>query len=263
MSTNVAARPRKKKWQTAWQRPFHQESLPTSNSMAPHHDTPTRVKLLDRRARYDAEGVRKSSRELFQELRIPERSGYRILASQRERRLQHSDQHDTRGRSSQITKRALRHLEWLITRHGKDGRLLQWSDLRTELQDMDIQMSIRSIQNWLGSIDFHRCIACTRSKLFLYFCQCSNFYTGFISPRHAQRRIEYARIMLDRYPRPEDWHRVRFSDEVHFGYGPESRPRILRRSWEKSCSDCIIERRDPSEKDQKKTACMGCYWIWL
>lgn len=27
--------------------------------------------------------------------------------------------------------------------------------------------------------------------------------------------------MLDRYPQPEDWYRVRFSDEAHFGYGPE------------------------------------------
>ena len=45
-----------------------------------------------------------------------------------------------------MTKRALRHLERLITGHGKDGRLLPWSDLRTELQDIGIQMSIRSAE---------------------------------------------------------------------------------------------------------------------
>ncbi|KAF1971708.1 hypothetical protein BU23DRAFT_645480 [Bimuria novae-zelandiae CBS 107.79] len=26
--------------------------------------------------------------------------------------------------------------------------------------------------------------------------------------------------MIDRYPEPEDWYRVRFSDEVHWGVGP-------------------------------------------
>ena len=63
--------------------------------------------------------------------------------------------------------------------------------------------------------------------------------------------------MLDRYPYPENWHRVRFNDEVHFGYSPQARPRILRKPWEKYCSDCVIERRDPSEKDQKKLHAWG------
>ena len=47
----------------------------------------TRVKFLDRRAQYDALGIRKSSRGLFKELRIPERMERRILASNRERRF--------------------------------------------------------------------------------------------------------------------------------------------------------------------------------
>ena len=58
--------------------------------------------------------------------------------------------------------------------------------------------------------------------------------------------------MLNKYPNSEDWRRVRFSDEIHFGYGLESKPRILRRPWEKTCVDCIIERRSPTEKEQKK-----------
>lgn len=63
--------------------------------------------------------------------------------------------------------------------------------------------------------------------------------------------------MLERYPKPEDWRRVRFSDEVHFGYGPNSVPLILRRPWEKHCSDCVVERRDPSVKQQKKVHAWG------
>ena len=135
--------------------------------MAPQYDTPTRTKLLDRRALYDDESIRKTSKELFKELGVSERSGYRILATHRERRLQHSNTPDQRGARTQMTKRALRHLELLITRHGKDGRLLGWSDLREELQNLGINLSIRSIQNWLGTLDFRRCRAYTRSKLIL------------------------------------------------------------------------------------------------
>ena len=100
--------------------------------MAPHHDTPTRVKLLDRRATYDAESVRKSSRELFQELHIPEQSRYCILTNQYKRQLQHLNQHDTRGRFFQITKKVLKYFEWLIIRHEKNKHFLQWFDLCTE-----------------------------------------------------------------------------------------------------------------------------------
>ena len=47
--------------------------------------------------------------------------------------------------------------------------------------------------------------------------------------------------MLQKYPRAEDWHRIRFSDEVHFSLGPEGRVYVLRRPGERYCSDCIQE----------------------
>ena len=156
-----------------------------------------------------------------------------------------------------MTPRALRHLEMLIVRHGVDGRLLTWCDLRVELLNEGIDLGLRSIQNWLGSLHFRRCIAYSRSRyvriiiIYLLRCPC------FISEHHKRRRLEWARLMLERYPEPSDWHRVRFSDEVHFGYGPEMVPRVLRRPWERGCSDCAIERRDSSDKEQKKIHAWG------
>ena len=114
--------------------------------MPGQHETPTRVKILDRRAFYDASNIRKSNADLFAELGVPKRTGYRILASKRERHLQHSNQSETRGKRSQMTQRALRHLEILITRNGVDGRLLSWQDIREELLHLEISLSIRSIQ---------------------------------------------------------------------------------------------------------------------
>ena len=132
--------------------------------MPDQQETPIRVKILDRRAFYDAEHIRKSNADLFVELGVPKRTGYRILASKRERRLQHSNEADRRGKRSQMTPRALQHLEMLITRHGIDGRLLTWQDLHEELLNIGISLTIRSIQMWLGSMDFRRCVACSRRK---------------------------------------------------------------------------------------------------
>ena len=58
--------------------------------------------------------------------------------------------------------------------------------------------------------------------------------------------------MLERYPEPKDWYHVRFSDEIHFGFGPQGKIRIIRRPGERFCPDCLQERRPPAEKDLKR-----------
>ena len=63
--------------------------------------------------------------------------------------------------------------------------------------------------------------------------------------------------MLNRYPNSRYWIRVRFSDEVHFGFGPEGKVLVFRRPWERYCSDCIIERREPASKDLKRLHAWG------
>ena len=44
---------------------------------------------------------------------------------------------------------------------------------------------------------------------------------GWLADPPMERRVEFAHMMLTRYPKPEQWDRVRFSDEIHFGYWPE------------------------------------------
>ena len=189
------------------------------------HETPKRVKLLD------ALGIR---------------------------RFQHADQPETRGRPIQRSNRALRYLELQIVRHGTDGRLLQWSDLREELQNIDIEVSIDIIRNWLGMLVLHRCIAGSRSKWLLYCNYSTNLYTGFITEHHAQRRLEYDRVMLQKYPNPEDWHRVRFSDEVHFRYDPEARLRV---------GEDLLELRFRAPRSigqrHERSTRMGSHWVRL
>ena len=61
--------------------------------------------------------------------------------------------------------------------------------------------------------------------------------------------------MLEKYDSPEDWYIVRFSDEVHFGWGPQGKLRIIRTPGQRYCSDCIQYKDQPTETDKKRFHC--------
>lgn len=89
-------------------------------------------------------------------------------------------------------------------------------------------------------MNYHKCLACRK---------------GWVNKKRAHRRVEWTTVMIERYPEKKDWHRVRFSDEVHFGYGPQGPLRIIRRSGERYCQDCIQEANEPDAKDVKRRHC--------
>lgn len=67
--------------------------------------------------------------------------------------------------------------------------------------------------------------------------------------------------MPETYPRPGNWHRVRFSDEVHFGYGTQDKLRIIRRkAGMRYCQGCIEEVHELNEKDKKTLSLLGSCW---
>ena len=56
--------------------------------------------------------------------------------------------------------------------------------------------------------------------------------------------------MLNKYPKEKDWFPVRFSDEIHFGYGLEGKLRILHKPGTRYRWDCIQHRDPPAEKNR-------------
>lgn len=61
--------------------------------------------------------------------------------------------------------------------------------------------------------------------------------------------------MKQRYPEPDDWFRVRFSDEIHFCYGPQGKLHIICKPGKQYCPNCIQEDKEPEEKDKKRYHC--------
>ena len=51
----------------------------------------------------------------------------------------------------------------------------------------------------------------------------------WVDPDLAEYRVRWCKIMLEKYPKKEDWYQVRWSDETHFGWGPEGIKTVLRK----------------------------------
>ncbi len=62
---------------------------------------------------------------------------------------------------------------------------------------------------------------------------------GWVSDRAKAHKQEWAKLIFKKYPKPEDWHCVRFFDKVHFGYKLEGQLRMIRRLGILYCYDCI------------------------
>lgn len=52
---------------------------------------------------------------------------------------------------------------------------------------------------------------------------------NYIDEDLAEYRVRWCEIMLKRYPTKEAWYCVRWSDETHFGWGPQSQIHVLRK----------------------------------
>ena len=92
-------------------------------------------------------------------------------------------------------------MEQIIEKEEIAGRALTWKQL-------GLEASGETVKRMMGTLDYRKCIACRK---------------GWVKPEIALRRLEYARHMLEKYPKPEDWYHVRFSDEVYFGWGPQGK----------------------------------------
>jgi hypothetical protein len=125
--------------------------------------------------RHDFTGARTSKTELFRHLGIARRSGNRTLLTEF---LNSSDRtfhnqpniEETRGRPKAITNEALRTMGTILRNSDVQTRAMTWETLGYEA---GLHVSPRTIQRAMGSLDYHKCIACRK---------------GWVSPELGIRR---------------------------------------------------------------------------
>lgn len=189
----------------------------------------------------DAKGIFYNHIDVFKFHGVSKSFGWAILREPRHENARkfHNkpDRHrETRGRKKIFSEADIDRLERFIAKNGCDSRQIPWTGLPAAA-GLDIDYSEQTVRRALNSRKFRFCIACKKS---------------YVSPDYAARRKAYAELMLERYPRLEDWRHVRFSDKIHFGFGPQSKVYVLRRSWERNCPDCVVEENEPKNKDLKR-----------
>ena len=64
----------------------------------------------------------------------------------------------------------------------------------------------------MGAMDYHKCLACRK---------------GWCDEKTKTKRLDVCEIWKERYPEEEHWYSVRFTDECHYGFGPQETLRIL------------------------------------
>jgi hypothetical protein len=126
-------------------------------------------------------------------------------------------------------------MDQILRDYGIDGRVLTCEQLVEEAGIEDVYR--RMIQIHMDSLDYRKCLACKK---------------GWMSQKAAARRVEYARTKLSLHPEEDYQLYVRFSDEMHSGFGSEHTLHIIRRPGERYCPDCVQHAPEPDEKDKKR-----------
>jgi hypothetical protein len=71
--------------------------------------------------------------------------------------------------------------------------------------------------------------------------------------RCAKGRVTFCETCLALKLKPEDWHDIRFSDEVHCRIGRQGKMRITGKPGEKYCGDCIQEQLNKGDEKEWET----------
>ena len=146
-------------------------------------------------------GISYYKEDVLRTFDVSREQGFAFLRNDSARRLENnSDAEETRGRKSLITPKQIREMDRILETEGIEGRGLTWSQLGYEI---GLDCSGRTIQRAMGTMDYYKCLSCRR---------------GWVNNKTDAHRVEWAQVMLNRYPESEDWHKVRFSDEVHYGW---------------------------------------------
>lgn len=217
-------------------------------AVAPYqHDTPEKTRLVTAiqfaqylNERYpDRPAI--SKREAIAFAGFSERTAYRTLAAASEGhglRRHHNDPEATerRGRPRKLTQAQLDEAIDVVELEGIAARAMSWEEL---VGVVSAEVCGRTMRDSMQRLGYFKRIAVSKH---------------WLPPDVRKRRVAYASTMLQRYPTVEDWKKVRFSDECHFGYGNSRRKHIIRRAGnEERYRPCNIEERnEPTEKEAKK-----------
>ena len=79
-------------------------------------------------------------------------------------------------------------MDRLIEEYGMEARQLLWKSLAYEAGVGNV--STQTVQCAMGTMDY---------------CQCVAYWKGWVSPSTAKNQLEFATVILQRSPNPDNW----------------------------------------------------------
>lgn len=171
---------------------------------------------------------------VFKHEGVTHSQGWRILKANERRHDPVPYTTERRGRPSKISPDDIHNVEEAIKEHLWDVRTMNW-DL-VAFETLGDRCQGHTLQRAMGVMDYHKCIVCLR---------------GWVHPKLAKKRVEFAQAKLRWKPASEDWDDVYFSDQFHGGWGPTGKARIIRRPGERICRDCLNDD-EPLDRNLRK-----------
>ena len=205
-----------------------------------HYFTPIQAKVRGAIQFCERMSIDYIKRDVFRIFNVSICQGYKFLRNESSLHRLRNDlnREETRGRLRVISAEKLREMKRILQEEGIEAHVMTQEQLGYKV---GLEYIGEMVKNAIGFIYYRKCIA---------------YKKGWVNERTTRNHKAQAEVMKERYPRPKDWHCMRFSDEVHFGYGPQGKLRIIRKTGEQYCPNCIQEDKEPNEKDKK------CHHCW-
>ena len=156
------------------------------------------------------------------------------------RRAHNADKLESRGHHHKLSDESIDRMDKILQTWGLEGRAMTWTQLAVAAEAPSVLW--RTIQRAMNKRNYHKYLACIKTYV----------PENLMNTRRAwawEKRHTYSL---------NDWKKVRFSDEVHFGRGPQRKLCIIRKPGQRTCDDCIQEQHQPEEKDKKQKR----YYCW-
>lgn len=193
-----------------------------------HGDTPKKAMVRGTISYLESQGLPVNKSAIFRHFALSRSQGYAALSVPASKRKDPGWE-ETRGRPSKISDEDQQKMEALLWSGDDLGDAgiginlnLNWAGL-AKLAGVETECNPRTLHRTLGTLSYRRCLGCGR---------------GWVHKKCREKRVEFSRRMLDMYPMVEDWRAVRFSCELHFGFGLDGATRLLPRPGEKYCPGC-------------------------
>ncbi|KAI5463539.1 hypothetical protein BGZ63DRAFT_381682 [Mariannaea sp. PMI_226] len=185
-----------------------------------HGDTPKKAMVRGTISYLESQGLPVNKSAIFRHFDLSRSQGYAALSVPASKRND-PEWEETRGRPSKISDEDQKKMEGVLWDDAYDNVNLNWSGLAKEA-GVQMECNARTLHRTMGTLSYRRCLSCART---------------WTHKKLREKRTEYVRKMLETY-QPQDWRFVRFSAELHFGFGLDGKIRLLPRAGEKFCPSC-------------------------